>query len=101
MSCLRTVAGSCCKIEAAESCPWEEDVEAAEAVLDSVAEGRSGGEAGGGGSGGAARRPLTLVPLTEHYWRRVVDAAVSDLRRGRTPNPDVLCNSRVKFGAFV
>lgn len=83
------------------SCPWEEDVEAAEAVLDSVAEGRSGGEAGGGGSGGAARRPLTLVPLTEHYWRRVVDAAVSDLRRGRTPNPDVLCNSRVKFGAFV
>ena len=77
------------------SCPWEEDVEAAEAVLDSIA------EAAAEWKQKRTRRPLTLVPLTEHYWRRVVDAAVSDLKQGRTPNPDVLCNSRVKFGAFV
>jgi len=44
--------------------------------------------------------PLTVVPLTKDYWRRVVRESVADLRRGRTPNPDVLCNSRVKFGAF-
>lgn len=93
------------------SCPWEEDVEAARAVLDAVyGDADEAGDAAGAAAGGEdgtrkekklKRRPLTLVPLTEHYWRRVVDAAVSDLRKGRTPNPDVLCNSRVKFGAFV
>ena len=93
------------------SCPWEEDVEAAQAVLDAVFADEQAAGAFSEDGGGSRRekektttktkRPLTLVPLTEHYWRRVVDAAVSDLRKGRTPNPDVLCNSRVKFGAFV
>ena len=43
---------------------------------------------------------LTVVPLTEQYWDRVISHCVSEIRAGRTPNPDVLCNSRVKFGAF-
>ncbi len=41
-----------------------------------------------------------MVPLTDAYWDRVVSESVSEIRAGRTPNPDMLCNSRVKFGAF-
>jgi tRNA-5-taurinomethyluridine 2-sulfurtransferase len=44
--------------------------------------------------------PLTTVPLTTQYWERVVSHCVEQIHSGRTPNPDVLCNSRVKFGAF-
>ena len=44
--------------------------------------------------------PLEVVPLTEQYWKRVIEHCVREIRAGRTPNPDVLCNSRVKFGAF-
>ena len=38
--------------------------------------------------------PLHVVPLTQQYWQLVVSAAVRDIRRGHTPNPDLLCNSR-------
>jgi tRNA-5-taurinomethyluridine 2-sulfurtransferase len=44
--------------------------------------------------------PLTTLPLTKQYWDRVVSFCVKEIHSGRTPNPDVLCNSRVKFGAF-
>ena len=37
---------------------------------------------------------LHVVPLTEQYWDRVVASALADIRAGRTPNPDMLCNSR-------
>ena len=42
----------------------------------------------------AAGVPLEVVPLTEQYWDRVVAHSISEIRAGRTPNPDVLCNSR-------
>ena len=35
-----------------------------------------------------------MVPLTEQYWERVVAHCISEIKQGRTPNPDVLCNSR-------
>lgn len=44
--------------------------------------------------------PLDVVPLTDEYWQRVVATCVREIQAGRTPNPDILCNSRVKFGAF-
>lgn len=37
---------------------------------------------------------LRMVPLTEQYWDRVVAHCIAEIRQGRTPNPDVLCNSR-------
>jgi tRNA U34 2-thiouridine synthase MnmA/TrmU len=43
---------------------------------------------------------LRVVPLTTEYWDRVVSHTVEEISHGRTPNPDILCNSRVKFGAF-
>lgn len=45
--------------------------------------------------------PLEVVPMTTQYWERVVSHSVAEIRAGRTPNPDMLCNSRVKFGAFL
>lgn len=37
---------------------------------------------------------LNVVPLTEQYWQRVVSHCLSEIKAGRTPNPDMLCNSR-------
>ena len=42
-----------------------------------------------------------MVPLSQQYWDRVVAHCIAEVRLGRTPNPDILCNSRVKFGAFL
>lgn len=44
---------------------------------------------------------LEVVPMTNAYWDKVVSSSVEEIRAGRTPNPDMLCNSRVKFGAFL
>ena len=41
---------------------------------------------------------LRVVPMTQQYWERVVAHSVREIREGRTPNPDMLCNSCVKFG---
>lgn len=38
--------------------------------------------------------PLHVVPLTEEYWEHVVGYSVREIRAGRTPNPDIMCNSR-------
>ncbi|KAL0294669.1 UNVERIFIED_CONTAM: tRNA-specific 2-thiouridylase MnmA, partial [Sesamum radiatum] len=45
--------------------------------------------------------PLEVVHLTDEYWNNVVSYIIDEYRYGRTPNPDVLCNTRIKFGAFV
>ncbi|HJC78376.1 MAG TPA: tRNA 2-thiouridine(34) synthase MnmA [Candidatus Alistipes merdipullorum] len=45
--------------------------------------------------------PLHTVDLSEEYRRRVVDYMFSEYERGRTPNPDVLCNREIKFDVFL
>ncbi|MCO5595745.1 hypothetical protein L7F22_049793 [Adiantum nelumboides] len=65
------------------SCPWDEDLKYAQAVCD---------EAG---------VELQVVQLTDDYWKHVVSYMIQEYRGGRTPNPDVLCNSRIKFGVFL
>ena len=65
-----------------DACPWEEDLEYCQKVC------------------AALGVPLKTVPLTNEYWDRVVEHSIGEVRAGRTPNPDMLCNSRVKFGAF-
>ncbi|XP_015875893.2 uncharacterized protein LOC107412608 isoform X1 [Ziziphus jujuba] len=64
-------------------CPWEEDLKYAKAVCSQV------------------DVPLEVVHLTDEYWENVVSYIIDEYRCGRTPNPDVLCNTRIKFGAFM
>ncbi len=64
------------------SCPWEEDLSYAQKVCDLL------------------KVPLKVVNLQKEYWDRVVAYVIAEVRAGRTPNPDMLCNERVKFGAF-
>ncbi len=45
--------------------------------------------------------PLHVVDLSEHYKSRVVEYMFSEYERGRTPNPDVLCNREIKFDVFL
>ncbi len=64
-------------------CPWEEDLRYAREVCE------------------AARVPLEVVSLQREYHRRVVRFTLDELAAGRTPSPDILCNRRIKFGAFL
>ncbi|MBI2418543.1 MAG: tRNA 2-thiouridine(34) synthase MnmA [Ignavibacteriales bacterium] len=64
-------------------CPWEEDLEFARAVCSQ------------------ANVPLEVLPLQDEYWSKVVSYTIREIKAGRTPNPDMFCNSLIKFGAFV
>lgn len=63
-------------------CPWEDDLSYVRAVCEQ------------------AGVPLQIVPFQKEYWERVVSYTVNEVKEGRTPNPDMLCNARIKFGAF-
>ena len=45
--------------------------------------------------------PFHMIDLSDEYRRRVVDYMFAEYARGRTPNPDVLCNREIKFDAFL
>lgn len=44
--------------------------------------------------------PLEVIDLQQEYHDRVVAYVVDRVKRGLTPNPDVMCNRLIKFGAF-
>lgn len=44
--------------------------------------------------------PLQVIDLQKEYWDQVVGYAIERVKRGLTPNPDVMCNRLIKFGAF-
>lgn len=46
------------------------------------------------------RIPFLTLDASEEYKKGVIDYLLSEYRAGRTPNPDVMCNREVKFGAF-
>lgn len=45
--------------------------------------------------------PFKEIDLSEEYKRAVIDDMVANYAKGITPNPDVLCNRHIKFGAFA
>ncbi len=45
--------------------------------------------------------PFETLDLEKEYKRGVVDYMVREYKEGRTPNPDVMCNREIKFGAFL
>jgi tRNA-uridine 2-sulfurtransferase len=65
------------------NCPWQEDIEDAR----SVAEGLG--------------IPFRIVNLMDQYREKVVDYLLRGYQDGITPNPDVMCNREMKFGAFL
>ena len=64
-------------------CSWEDDVTFAEMTAKKL------------------DIPFQVVDLSEHYRKRVVDYMFSEYEKGRTPNPDVLCNREIKFDMFL
>lgn len=64
-------------------CHWEDDLMFAEMVAKKLS------------------IPFYQVDLSDQYRQRVVDYMFSEYEKGRTPNPDVLCNREIKFDSFV
>jgi tRNA-uridine 2-sulfurtransferase len=44
--------------------------------------------------------PFVTLDLEKEYKKEVVDYMIDEYKKGRTPNPDVMCNKEIKFGAF-
>lgn len=66
-----------------DECPWIED--SADALM--VAE--------------KLGIPFQVIDLSEVYKERIVDYMFAEYEKGRTPNPDVLCNREIKFDIFL
>lgn len=64
------------------NCPWQEDLTYVEEVCQKL------------------NVPLRVVSLQKEYWQEVVSYTIAEVKAGRTPNPDMLCNQRIKFGMF-
>lgn len=44
--------------------------------------------------------PFKTIDLSKEYKKEVIDYMLSEYKKGRTPNPDVMCNKHIKFGGF-
>ena len=66
-------------------CPWEDDIANCVAVCNHA----------------PGHVPLVIVSLGTEYRDTVIQYTIDEAKRGRTPNPDIMCNSRVKFGCFL
>lgn len=64
-------------------CPWEEDLKYVHAVCEQ------------------ANVPMEVIPLQREYFDEVVSYTIDEIKAGRTPNPDMLCNRSIKFGLAV
>ncbi|WP_185783893.1 tRNA 2-thiouridine(34) synthase MnmA [Croceivirga lutea] len=66
-----------------DECPWLEDSNDALLVAEKLG------------------IPFQTVDLSKQYKERIVDYMFNEYEKGRTPNPDVLCNREIKFDVFL
>ncbi len=45
--------------------------------------------------------PLKVIPLQKEYFDTVVAYTIAEVKAGRTPNPDIMCNNQIKFKMFL
>ena len=45
--------------------------------------------------------PFLTFDFEKEYKKEVADCMIEEYKKGRTPNPDVMCNKNIKFGAFL
>lgn len=64
-------------------CPQEKDYEDAKSVADMLG------------------LPLLRIDFIEDYWQEVFQTFLTEYQKGRTPNPDILCNRYIKFHHFI
>lgn len=64
-------------------CPWDNDLVFAQMVAKRL------------------EIPFKTVDLSAQYREKVVDYMFSEYEKGRTPNPDILCNREIKFDVFI
>ena len=65
------------------NCPWVEDSTDAMEVAEKL------------------KIPFQTIDLSEKYKERIIDYMFAEYKRGRTPNPDILCNREIKFDIFL
>jgi tRNA-specific 2-thiouridylase len=63
-------------------CPWEEDLQYAQSVCEQL------------------NVPLETLSLQKEYWNEVVQYTIKEAENGFTPNQDIMCYCRIKFGMF-
>lgn len=64
-------------------CPWKEDLDYIREICREI------------------NVELEVLSMQRAYFDRVVQYAIDEVRVGRTPNPDIFCNNRIKFGLFL
>ncbi len=64
-------------------CPWEDDLSYVRTVCAQL------------------DVSLEVMSLQQEYWDHIVAYTIAEVKAGRTPNPDIFCNQKVKFGFFL
>ena len=66
-----------------EDCPWLDDSNDAMLIAQKIG------------------IPFQTVDLSKQYYSRIINYMFNEYERGRTPNPDILCNREIKFDIFL
>jgi tRNA (5-methylaminomethyl-2-thiouridylate)-methyltransferase len=63
-------------------CPWQEDLFYVQTVCKDL------------------NVKLEILSLQKEYYNEIIKYTLNEIKNGRTPNPDIMCNNRIKFGVF-